>query len=651
MIDTAALMDAQALANKVKADVLPPPPTLTVSEWADRERVLGSEESSEPGRWRTSRIPHLKEIMDAVSDPEVRTVVVKGSARIGKTELENNIIGFHIDQDPSPMLLVYPTEQKVMDYSKEKLDPMLRNTPALRGKVAEAKSRDSKNTLNHKVFQGGFLAMAGANTPNGLDSRTVRLVMFDELNKCARAARQFGDPRSLAKNRTITYPGRWKHIFVSTPSEKGESAITEEYEKGDMCRRYVPCPHCGEFQVLKMGRIKWPAGKPREAIYVCEAEGCGAVITEAERLEMLPRGEWRAENGPHGGTRSFEIWAAYSPWVTFADIAEKFDEANREGIEQLKVFINEWLGEDWDPNKGREGRVEGLLARAREARYASGIVPDEVGLLFGGSDTQDDRIEFLVRGVGVGKKQWTVQHEVIEGNMVLMEPWDRLEQLILQVWPREDGQLMRIKKFCVDAGGHFQAQVLAFCKRPRLQGIVRPVRGATRPQVGLVVPGRKRSPIRYVDTTTIKDTIYASLRIDNPAIPGYQGFPNDLEAGYFQQLLAEKKIDGKYEEVPKGARNEILDCHVYTDAAMALWKIRPGDLEAAVKFYADRRGFPRPADAPEPEEVNTPEQDEPEDPEPVAPPPPPEPVRAPARASPPRVPRLPRRGGGGLMGW
>ena len=583
MIKFEDLLDPHVLATEVKASVLPPPPTLTISEWADRERYLGSEETSEPGRWKTSRIPYLREPMDAVSDPEVRTVVFMGSARIGKTEFENNVIAFHICQDPSPMLLVYPSDSKVEDYSKEKLAPMLKNTPALRGRVADAKSRDSQNTLSHKVFEGGFLAMSGANTPNGLDSRTVRLVLFDELDKCTKAAKQFGDPLALAKNRTITYPGRWKHVLVSTPSEEGASPIKKEYEKTDMRRYYLPCPHCGTFEILKMSQIKWGDGHPEEAVYACEH--CGAVITDADKPAMLAAGEWRAEAGPHHGSVGFWIWAAYSPWVTFAQIAELWDERLKDGVESFKTFVNEWLGECWNPNQGREGKVEGLLARARESRYASGTVPDQVGVLFGGSDTQGDRLEFLVRGVGVGRKQWTVQHEVIGGNLAMLEPWDRMEALILTEWPREDGTLMRIKKFCVDVGGNHTAEAMAFCKRTALQGIVVPVRGNARAMIGMAIPAKKRSRLYLLNTIALKDTIYASLRIDNPAIPGYQSFPNDLEAGYFQQLLSEKKIDGKYVEVPKNARNEIIDLHVYTDGAMALYRLRPGELEVLVAKY------------------------------------------------------------------
>lgn len=609
------LLSAAALAADVRAAVLPPPPELTVSQWADRERVLGSEETSEPGRWRTDRVPYLRAIMDAVSNPEVRTVVFKGSARVAKTEFENNVIGYHIHQDPSPMLLVYPSEQKAQDYSKEKLTPMLKNTPALRGRVAEAKSRDSGNTQLHKIFQGGFLAMAGSNTPNGLDSRTCRLVLFDELDKCAKAAKNLGDPIALAKNRTITYPGRWKHVLVSTPSEEGDSPITREYEKTNMQLLYLPCPHCGEFETLQFRQIKWEEGNPEGAVYVCPH--CGAVIADSEKPAMLQAGEWRAMRPEITVAQGFALWAAYSPWVTWSQIASTFVERRNDGPEALKTFVNEWLGENWNPNQGTEAKVEGLQKRARDSFYASRTVPDQVGLLFGAADTQDDRLEFLVRGLGRDRQKFTVYHERIHGNPATQEPWDRLEALILQHWFREDGQPMRIRKFCVDNGGHFPKEAMAFCKRPALRGIVVPTRGATRPQRALAVPAKNRTGLWMLDVGAIKDTVMAELRIDNNAMPGYQWFPSDIQTltpDYFQQLMSEKKEKGAWKKLTPSTLNEVLDCHVYTDAAVAIYNPRKGEVEAALEFYREGAGLPQAEALVEPA------------PEP-APPPPPEPPR------------------------
>ncbi|WP_438449515.1 phage terminase large subunit family protein, partial [Gorillibacterium sp. sgz5001074] len=92
------------------AKVLAPPPKLTVSTWADLYRKLSPEASAEPGQWRTDRAPYQREIMDAINDPTVPEVVVMSSAQVGKTELLLNGIGFHIDYDPAPIMLLQPTE-------------------------------------------------------------------------------------------------------------------------------------------------------------------------------------------------------------------------------------------------------------------------------------------------------------------------------------------------------------------------------------------------------------------------------------------------------------------------------------------------------------------------------------------------------------
>src|SRR5918994_5995582 len=163
-----AVIDAVHDARQVWA----PPPRLTVSEWADRFRKLSAEASAEPGRWETARAEYQRGIMDAFNDPSVETVVVMSSAQVGKTEVVNNVVGYLIDQDPSPILVIQPTERMGETWSKDRLAPMLRDTPALKGKVKDPRSRDSGNTLLHKVFAGGHVTIIGANAPAGFGEPT-----------------------------------------------------------------------------------------------------------------------------------------------------------------------------------------------------------------------------------------------------------------------------------------------------------------------------------------------------------------------------------------------------------------------------------------------------------------------------------------------
>jgi phage terminase large subunit GpA-like protein len=154
-----------------------------VSEWANQFLQLSAEDSAEPGQFSTDRAPYQKGIMDAVSERGIHTVVVKSSAQIGKTAILKAIIGFHVDQDPAPILMLQPTEHMAEAFSKDRLAPMIRDTPALKDKIADPRSRDSGNSILHKRFAGGHITLAGSNSPAGLASRPIRIVLCDEVDR------------------------------------------------------------------------------------------------------------------------------------------------------------------------------------------------------------------------------------------------------------------------------------------------------------------------------------------------------------------------------------------------------------------------------------------------------------------------------------
>jgi len=233
----------KARLEQSAAKALKPPPKLSVSAWADRYRQLSSESSSEAGRWSTSRAEYQRGMMDAVSDPEIENVVLMTGAQIGKTELINNVVGFHIHQDPAPMLVVQPTLEMAQTWSKDRLSPAIRDTPALSDKIKNPRSRDSGNTTLHKVFPGGHVTACGANSPSSLASRPCRVILCDEVDRYPLSAGSEGDPVGLAKRRANTFWNR-KIILVSTPTEKGASRIEQAYEESDKRKYYVPCPDC-----------------------------------------------------------------------------------------------------------------------------------------------------------------------------------------------------------------------------------------------------------------------------------------------------------------------------------------------------------------------------------------------------------------------
>lgn len=561
------MLDPRALALDVRRRVLPPPPKLTVSQWADHCRVLSPEASGEPGRWRTDRAPYQRGPMDALSDPHVHTVVVMSSAQVGKTEIVNNAVGFFIDQDPSPIMVVQPTIQMAEAWSKTRLAPMLRDTPSLRGRVADVKSRDSSNTILDKVFAGGILAIRGSNAPAGLASQPIRVVLCDEVDRFEESAGTEGDPVDLAFKRTTTFTGRRKHVLISTPGIKGASRIEKAWNESDQRRYFVPCPHCGDMRPLEWKQVVFDPARPEAAVYACP--GCGGVITDAHKQGMLRGGEWRATK-PFTGTAGFHLNELYSPWRRFGEIASDFIKAKHRGPKSLQVWVNTSLGETWDLRDGEGLGVEGLAARALASDYLSGTVKASVGILVASVDQQDDRLELLVEGVGDGGETWVVKHQVFSGNLATATPWDEMQAVILQDWPREDGGTMRVRLGCIDIGGHFTKQAYAFCRRKGLKGVILPIKGATQPQKNLVRRS-KNGRLRLVDTVAAKDTLFGQLKIEEPGF-GYIHFPQDLEVVFFEQLLAERPVRkaGRraYEKINADARNEALDLMVYAMAAV-----------------------------------------------------------------------------------
>ena len=326
------------------ATVWAPPPTLTVSEWADEYRMLPKEASSEPGRWRTDRAPYQRGIMDAVNDPTIREIVAMTSAQVGKTEILLNVIGYFISQDPSSILVLQPTLDMAEAFSKDRLATMARDTPALSGKIAEPRARDSGNTLLHKKFPGGQITMAGANSPASLAMRPIRIVLCDEVDRYPVSAGSEGDPVNLAKKRANNFWNR-RVVLTSTPTIKGLSRIESAYLASDQRRYHVPCPHCGEYQTLQWSGVKWDDGHPETARYNCKH--CGERIDGSEKVGMLMRGRWVAEK-PFTGIAGFHLNELYSPWRTWAEVARDFLEAKHAGTEQLKTWVNTSLGESWE---------------------------------------------------------------------------------------------------------------------------------------------------------------------------------------------------------------------------------------------------------------------------------------------------------------
>lgn len=576
-----------------------PPAQQTVSEWADANRVLVSESSAEPGAWRTDRAPYQREIMDSFTQPGIWQIVIMASAQVGKSEIELNMMGCAIDNDPGPMLYIQPTDKVAEDYSKRRIQPMINACPTLREKVFKQKSRDAANTITMKTFPGGSLAIIGANSPADLASKPVRYIFMDETDRFPASAGTEGDPQELAERRTETFRHNRKIVKTSTPTIKGRSKIETDYMNGTQEEWHTECPHCHTFSFIQFSNIKFEKEDYKnergdEDYHVLsvgwECPTCKRVIPE-HVVKRLPA-KWVSKNPKalDNGIRSFRLNAFMSPWSDWKDIVWKFLKAHKDP-EKLKTFFNTILGETWEvhTNSG----LDEALYRRREHYDAE--VPAGVLVLTMGLDTQDNRLEYEVVGWDRNGQSWGISRGIIPGRADAQGVWDEVDSLLDRQWKLKNGLKMRILAAFIDSGGHFTTEIYRQCAKRQTKRIW-PVKGEGGEGKQYCRPMKKSAGkdegIKFIlGVDQGKEGIMYEAGITEPG-PNYMHFPVDYRAGYdmefFKGLISEQMVihrrGGKsviaWEKVYE--RNEPLDCRNYARAAYRYFNWHFDELERMI---------------------------------------------------------------------
>jgi len=594
-------MSALSAAVERSLKLYEPPPNLTLSQWSDRYAYIPKEAGAFPGKFHTDFAEYQRGLQDAITDPDVETVVMMLCAQSGKTQAELNAVGFYSHWEPSPILFVQASLAEAEKFSKNRIAKMIRDTPMLRKVFPSPKTRDSGNTLLNKEFMGGVLILAGANAPAGLASMPIRILIMDEVDRYEESAGTEGDPCDLAGKRTTTFWNR-KKILSSTPGIKYKSRIEKAYQSSDQRKYFVPCPHCGEMQTLEWKRLHWktqdmgPTSRPRvtEWHYVC-VNGC--VIEEQSKYDMIRHGKWRATSVSHDGkTAGFQLNALYSPVVDWLKLIHEWLDA-KGSLEAMKVFINTNLAETWEI-RGTGADVHDLEKRDRFSRE---LLPSGVLFLTAGVDVQDNRLEVSIWGWGLNDERWVIDHRVFPGDPSLPDtdpgsPWAALRDYLLLSWEHTGGGegarlLMHVVCALVDSGGHHTERVYEFTRKHELRrwhaivgraGIGKPLVG-TRSEVG-----PHKTPLYTVGVDTAKEDIFTSFRVKEVG-SGYCHFSDDLPPEYFRQVTAEKMVttvrDFQTTMVWKktSERNEALDCAVYARAAVAV--LRPNFRQVAANLF------------------------------------------------------------------
>lgn len=540
------------------------PPDLTISQWSQEYRWLSRKSTARHGKWDNDNAPWLIEPMDVLSPshPALRVVVAKAS-QVGGTEVGKNLIGFHAHLDPAPILVVVPGVKLARRISRQRIGPMIAETPVLRGLFREAKSRDSGNTLLEKDFPGGSLTMATANSVADMKSAPIRIVIFEEVDEYEQDVDDQGDPITIAEERSFTFEDRRKIFINSTPRIMPGSFVTNEYERSDQRRYFVPCPRCGNMDWIRWENIIYKNDDPRTARLRCIK--CEYMIEESEKPWIVARengAEWRptANREPIEGaavplaadgiTAGFHMPGMMSTLGKSWEVMVGQHLKAKHEYKARKTFVQQGLGEAYEDRGG--GRIkEGTLLDRREIYDAE--VPHGVGMLVSATDVHPDRLEFGVLGFGAGEESWWISKQVFHGDTQKDEVWQAMDAERTRAYRHASGRDVRIYYSVVDTG-YAPERGYRYC-RPRQSERVFAVKGGGKPTDPIIAHiseriGTYRARLYTFNADEARAILQGRLRIDKPAAapgetdvprsPGYIHYPKAewCNKDFFEQLTA-----------------------------------------------------------------------------------------------------------------
>ncbi|MFC5548185.1 phage terminase large subunit family protein [Massilia aerilata] len=584
---------------------LTPDPNMTVDAWADRYMIIPKESgANESGKYRTSRTPHARAVMEALSDSHwCKVVALMGASQMLKTQVGLNWFCASVHQSPANFLWILPTG-KLAKRTSARVSKTIAAVPEVRERVAAPRARDSVNTLDTKEYIGGSLHIVTAGAAANLSEIPARRVLFDEVDRAENNVNGEGDPVALAKARQTTFERNRKSYFPSSPTVVGQSIIEHLFKQGTQQEALAECVHCGHAQPLVFERLQQDdAG---QAIYPCI--DCGAMHYETDKNRMFARGLWSDGVPGDGETVSFTINAMFAPygWLPWIALLREYRAAKaklEEGDQELMItFYNTRLARCWERKK-EQTKASELSARAES--YKLGTVPKGGLILVCTVDTQPDRLEAKVTAWGEGMEGWIVDYQVLFGSPSEQAVWDRLDsEVLLGQYRHAGGRMLPISAAFIDSGGANTHDVYNFT-RTRQHRHIYAIKGAStlnkpilsaKPSLVDVNWQGKTMPhgakLWLIGTDTAKD--YLSARYALAAGPGAIHFPADLPTEYYEQLTAEycitvykrgRKV--RVWEKKKNDRNEAGDLMVYSVACahyLGLHKKTPAQWKQVREF-------------------------------------------------------------------
>ena len=589
--------------QKKALEYLRPPEDISVSEWAEKYRVLDTS-SAIPGPWKNSKTPYLVEIMDTFLDSDIEEIIFVKPTQVGGTEAMLNMLAYIAAQDPAPTLAVYPSDELGERVVKKRIRPMIYASPPLRQRF-----RASESSTSELFFEGMSITVTGSGSPSQLASFAIRNLFLDEVDKYPGATKKESDPISLARERTKTFRNNRKIYITSTPTLK-TGHIWKALEGADIVKHYfVPCPHCGKYIELIWKQVKFPddegmsyADRAEFAAYVCQE--CGAVITDRDKPEMLKHGEWRIVEQRTQFPRKVAFWlnTLYSPFVRFSEMAKEFL-TSKDDPDAFQNFTNSWLAEPWEDTKLK---TSADLVLERQTALAEYTVPAWAKVLTAGVDVQETCVYWTIRAWG----NYLTSQNIAHGQAGSFAEVERI--MNLQYIREGTGDPLVVALALIDSGDNTDL-VYDFCASNSEWAT--PSKGSSHPmdthfrlsKVNRTDSKAYGMPLAIIDTGKYKDMIAGRMRKENGT--GSWMVYAGCDRTYAEQVTAEHKVNVK----TAGGRtvqswvlktthgdNHFLDCEVYAMCAADMIGARTFHLqEVEVQPRTEAKPDPDPAFTPE----------------------------------------------------
>lgn len=459
-------------------------PSLT--DWAEEKRYLPDGTTEFPGPFRRSTAPHMVEILERLhpDDPCTHISVMKSVQSTATVTIAENAMGAWIDHKLGSILFLTSSKGIGQIRSSANIDVMIDNANLVIKPMSQRMKRKTGDTSLYKEFAGNIkLLISSYNSIGDLKSNTFHLIICDEWDEAGAELKGQGDIAGIIQGRTHGLHGGYKIAEISTPSRMESSRIYKSFKLGDQRYYYVPCPHCGELQILELKSANMDYGLAfsvetdketgtkymiQDSVrYICKY--CKKTFKESKKQWMLENGVWKPTVKPINPLRvSYHVSGLMSPemFMSWNRVCQNFiDTGFGEDVLAFKDFTINTLGNPWASVRKTMPWQE-LKDRADE--YCYGYPPqgnvktvdgiesyhDAPLILFGGVDVQGDRLELHVVGFGIGMESWSVDYQIFYGDTSDLSDssWIGLEEFVYTQTYKIAGEDVVIDTVCVDAG-------------------------------------------------------------------------------------------------------------------------------------------------------------------------------------------------------